>query len=131
MPVDDLNAPLGQDIRKKPGAAASIPWALIVGVLGLVVLAAAAGRLLLIRPTNTKPVASPMIVAPENARPEQTGSVPEKTSPETARTDVSPTVPGPAADKSKPSSTQTITIIDGTSGKREQIVIPVTPVPKR
>ena len=130
MPVDDLNAPLGQNVGKKPRAPVAIPWALIAGVLALAVLAAAAGRLLLIRPTNPTPAAPPLIAAPEHDRPERTGSVSEKTAPEAARTDLIPAAPTLDAGKPNAQATQTITIIDGTSGRREQIVVPIAPVPK-
>jgi hypothetical protein len=126
VPVDDLNAPLGQDIGNKPRTA-SIPWAFIVGALGVVLIGAAAGRLLLIRPGNPKFVQPPAIAAPEKARPERTGSVPEKSLPESAGTNSPTTAAIPEADKPTPPATQTITIIDGTTGKREKIEIPVTP----
>jgi hypothetical protein len=131
VPVDDLNAPLGQDIGNKPRAAASIPWAFIVGALGVVVIGAAAGRLLLIRPGNPTVVQPAAIAAPENARPERTGSVPEKILPESAETTGPAAAAIPETDKPASPTTQTITIIDGRSGKREQIVIPVTPPPNR
>jgi hypothetical protein len=130
VPVDDLNAPLGQNVGKKPRAPVAIPWALIAGVLALAVLAAAAGRLLLIRPTSPTPTAPPVLAAPEHDRPERTGSVSEKTAPEAGRTDVIPAAPTPDAAKPNAQATQTITIIDGTSGRREQIVVPIAPVPK-
>jgi hypothetical protein len=130
VPVDDLNAPLGQDIGKRPSATTSISWALVGGVVGVIVLAAAMAKLLLIRPTGPA-VAPAVIAAPESARPERTGAIPEKSSLESAGTNIPPAAALPEADKPASPATQTITIIDGRSGKREQIVIPVTPPPNR
>jgi uncharacterized protein len=131
VPVDDLNAPLGQNVSKKPRFAASIiHWKIIAAALAVLLVGGAAGALLAIYPIG-KPAISAKQAVPEKVAPERTGSIPESQPVEVVRPQAAPPAPQPRADKPDPGATQTITIIDGTSGKREQIVVPAKPQPTR
>jgi len=124
--VDDLSAPLGQDKTPKPRLAlpAIVPWA-VAGLLSLSVLTFLGWAMLAEEPLGGEPVAvaradlsaasadrksaeAPRIVAgqPANDRP--------------SRRD------GPPIEATQPAGPppRTVTIIDGTSGKRQEVVIP-------
>jgi hypothetical protein len=127
VPVDDLNAPLGQKIQEKQRSAAFITrWRMIAAGLAVLLLGAGAGALLAIYPLG-KHAASLKAAAPDKVGPERTGSIGESRPVEIIRPEVAP---APRAKPADPSDTQTITIIDGSSGKREQIVVP-KPQPAR
>ena len=127
--MDDLNAPLGQNIPKKPRFAASIiHWKIIAAALAVLLMGGIAGALLAIYPAGKHAISAKQ-AAPEKIAPEPTGSIPENRPIEIIRPEAAP-APPPRADKPDPSATQTITIIDGTSGKREQITVP-KPQPAR
>jgi hypothetical protein len=143
VPFDDLNAPLGQDIPQTPSSPLRhTRWGLIVASLAVLLLGVGIGALLVIYPianyTAGPKQASPEKTGPqktatektatEKAGPEQTGSIPESQPVEIIRPQAPPG--SPAKDKAEPGATQTITIIDGTSGKREQIVVPLNPRPR-
>jgi hypothetical protein len=132
LPVDDLNAPLGQNI---PQTRRSLPvgrWWMIAAGISLVLVGATAGALLaryrISQPAFVAKPSQPSL--PELRSSERTGSVPENPAGEPIGPESAP----PAtirADKPKDPATQTITIIDGSSGKREQIVVPAKPLPSR
>jgi hypothetical protein len=127
VPVDDLNAPLGQNISKKPRFAVSVTyWRIVAAGVAVLLIAVVAGALLAIYPIG-KPAISAKQAVPEKVGPERTGSIPESQAIEVVRPQAAPPAPQPRADKPDPAATQTITIIDGTSGKREQIVVPAKP----
>jgi hypothetical protein len=129
VPVDDLNAPLGQNIQEKQRSAAFITrWRMIAAGLAVLLLGAGAGALLAIYPLG-KHAASLKAAAPDKVGPERTGSIGESRPVEIIRPDVASPAAQPG--KTDPSATQTITIIDGSSGKREQIVVPAKPQPTR
>jgi hypothetical protein len=120
-PVDDLNAPLGQNIQEKQRSRAYTPsWRMVAAGLAVMLLGAGAGALLAIYPLG-KYAGSLKAAAPEKAGPERTGSIEESRPVEIIRPEVAP---APRARPADPSDTQTITIIDGSSGKREQITVP-------
>jgi len=126
--VDDLSAPLGQDRAKKhrwmlPAAA---PWA-VAGLLSLFVLALAGWAMFADDPLGGEPV----VVARADLSAATTARKPEEAAPRTvvagqaasgrpSRHDGAPT------DAARPAgpAPNTITIIDGTSGKRQEVVIP-------
>jgi hypothetical protein len=131
VPVDDLNAPLGQNIQEKQRSAAVITSRrMIAAGLIVLVLGAGAGALLAIYPLG-KPTASLKAAAPDKAGPERTGSIEESRPVEIIRPGTASPVPPAKPGAIDPPATQTITIIDGTSGKREQIVVPAKPQPTR
>jgi polysaccharide deacetylase 2 family uncharacterized protein YibQ len=122
--VDDLSAPLGQ-YGKRPRRFAlpkAVPNA-IAGVLAAIVLGFALWTLVVEDPLGGEPV---VIVSTQAQPPSKTGGKPEGTARgpnDPAVGDVVGSVGTPAAGSAQ-SGTQTVTIIDGISGKREQVTIP-------
>jgi uncharacterized protein len=125
MTEDDLSAPLGQD-RKPMRRALRISFSqTVVTVLGLLALVCAAWAMIANHPFGGEPVAfapTPLLVSRPGNNPDQAGAgIAEpaangaRNSQESLRTD---------APASAPPAAKTITIIDGTSGKRQEIVIP-------
>ena len=113
--ADDLNTPLGQT-EKKRRFALRIPITLpqaLVGVLGLVLGAFVLWTAFASDPYGGEPVAVVAATVP--------ASPPAKT-PDGA--EAVPPKPGTVAAAAPPGDGQTVTIINGMSGKREQVVIP-------
>jgi polysaccharide deacetylase 2 family uncharacterized protein YibQ len=112
--TDDLNAPLGQDSTGKRRFTLPIAFPhAAAGALGLFVAVFALWALIADDPLGGEPTA--IVVADQ----------PTKTTAATAPA-VGPTRydgPDPAA-AAKPSGTQTVTIIDGSSGKRQEVIVP-------
>lgn len=124
QPVDDLTAPLGTRPRqqKKPGLAAVLPQAL-AGALGLFILLFILWAAIVHNPMGGEPIVTAALTKQDAAaahksddshvgpgRYDGPGSAPA----ETAAPAAPPALPG----------TRTVTIIDGTSGKRQDVVIP-------
>jgi len=125
-PVDDLNAPLGQNIPvKRERAGLIIRWRIIAAAAAVLLIGTAAGALLATYPISRHAAPSSPPV-PDPAAAEKTGSIRESQPIEIVRPKVPPAVSAQKPDSESP-ATQTITIIDGTSGKREQVVVPVKP----
>jgi polysaccharide deacetylase 2 family uncharacterized protein YibQ len=131
--TDDLNAPLGQDKVGKGRVLGrflgrfTLPIALphvAAGVLGLFVVVFALWAVIADDPLGGEPTAIVMANPPLGA-----GKTPA-----TASLPVGPTRydgPDPSAAAPKASSgTQTVTIIDGSSGKRQEVIIPGSDVKK-
>jgi len=133
--ADDLTAPLG---KNRPGIRRfalpiGIPH-LLAGILGLPLVVFLGWTVIGDNPLGGEPIAT----APSNPRPE--ASAPGKGA-NSGRPAGSPTVAdktrpnrydGPAAGQQPPepeplAGSKTVTIIDGSSGKRQQVVIPNTP----
>ena len=117
--ADDLNAPLGQDKKSKRGSAlpAFLPRAL-AGALGLCLItfllwAATADDSMGGEPVARVAVKPAAKVAEDAQQPVKVVTASRSDGPDTAS--------GP------PAGSKTVTIIDGSSGKREQITIPATP----
>ena len=117
MAPDDLNAPLGQN-KPKPRNGISAPKVLaaVLACTGVIV----AGWAALVKgPLGGEPVA---IVSTKPA-PDQSGRGHDGVAPE-------PEVPRPPAVAEKPSlppGAKTITIIDGSNGNRQEVIIPDQP----
>jgi polysaccharide deacetylase 2 family uncharacterized protein YibQ len=115
--VDDLSAPLGQHKTQKRRLTvpAAVPRA-VAATLSLCLIVFAAWALIADNPYGGEPLA---VVSTDRRT-----AIAAKTSDE-------PAVPAPAQavpqNPVPPIGTQTITIIDGTSGKRQDVVIPATP----
>jgi len=123
--VDDLNAPLGtsKPTRRRFIIPALVPRA-IAGVLAACVLVFALWALLVDDPFGGEPVAiAPVqLHAPVASKPEQT--------PPAAQAKVAlPDVAGGSAQPAPPSGAKTVTIIDGVSGKRQDVVLGDAPQP--
>jgi polysaccharide deacetylase 2 family uncharacterized protein YibQ len=120
--TDDLSAPLGQGPAKKKRRMLpkAVPGA-IAGVLGAIVLGFAAWTVWVDDPLGGEPVVVVSATPAEKANPVReiasTGS--EKTAP-TSKSDSAAAAP---AASTVPPGAKTITIIDGMSGKREQVVV--------
>lgn len=119
MAPDDLNAPLG---RATPGKKWSLPPSLVpqavAGALGLFVLVFLGWIIFADDPYGGEPsalVAATMKPAPDPKKP---------------AVEPAAQAPGGEASASKPPG-QTITIIDGSSGKRQEVVVPGASEPKR
>jgi polysaccharide deacetylase 2 family uncharacterized protein YibQ len=123
---DDLNAPLGQDKRKSlpklPIGASQI----LAGVLALFGLAVVAWAIFVNDPLGGEPTA---VVATSSAKtqPKSAGDGPsvQKASSDKAPSENAPSASAavPAADTAPPGS-KTITIIDGSSGKHLNVIVP-------
>ena len=124
MAADDLNAPLGQDTTKKRSALPLVLGKAIVGSLGLFVILFALWALFVDDPLGGEP----MVVVSTDTRG-QPAQKPDEITIVSAipgiPAGVPPTAPPalPPAPENPP-GTQTITIIDGTTGKRSEILIP-------
>lgn len=119
VPADDLNTPLGQGKKKKKPFV--LPLAVvtraIAGTLGLCVAVLAGWILFVDEPFGGEP----MVVVSADTRPSgQTKKSGEQT-PSTAKPDaVAP--PVALADGDKPGA-KTVTIIDGSTGKRQEVTV--------
>jgi hypothetical protein len=134
---DDLNAPLGQSTKTKRRrliVPIAVPHA-VAGALGLFVLTSLVWALVVEDPLGGEPVA---LVATGLAPPKTGPAMPAVVSPgELAQGPRSYDGPGPAqaqhqAARSQPapaspaSGTKTVTIIDGSTGNRQEVAIPST-----
>lgn len=122
MAPDDLNAPLGQAKRKRlpklPGTAPQ--W--LAGVLGLSGLVVVAWAAFVKDPLGGEPVAVVATKQPAAAKTERDS---DKDGKQHARHDGLPSgAPEAAATPSPPPGSRTVTIIDGSSGARQQVTIP-------
>jgi uncharacterized protein len=122
--TDDLSAPLGQDGKKKQRFVLpkAVPNA-VAAVLAAIVLGFGLWAIIVEDPLGGEPTAvvSTQTHPPPNAGAAADGGTREPAKPITEASQGAPS----AASGGKPSAsgTQTVTIIDGTSGKREQVVI--------
>jgi polysaccharide deacetylase 2 family uncharacterized protein YibQ len=134
--ADDLTAPLGKTrpSNRRFALPIGVPQ-LVIGVLGLPLIVFLGWAIVRDDPLGGEP----MTMAPSNPRPE-TGA-PKGAGKGAGRPGDSPTVAdktrpnrydGPAPgeqppEPDPPAGSKTVTIIDGSSGKRQQVVIPNTP----
>lgn len=127
MAADDLNAPLGQDKRKRVPKLPASTLQLVAGVLGLFGLAILAWAVLANDPLGGQPTAVVATVqpAPGQAKVEAGGDGRHH-----ARHDgMASGTPAAAATVAKqtatpPPGSKTVTIIDGSSGQSRNVVIP-------
>jgi hypothetical protein len=116
MTADDLSAPLGQDRRSQRRRAFPISVSqAVVAALGLLALIFAAWVLIADDPFGGEPLA----IAPATFLATGSGSSPEHADADPAQAALTPDALAAA-----PPANRTVTIIDGTSGKRQEIVIP-------
>jgi len=124
--ADDLSAPLGQD--KKPKRRRALPIVVpqaIVGLLGLFVVVLLGWAVIVDDPFGGEPVAvvrTDMAAVNPGGKSESASARPAGQADERSNRPDSPP-PGEAAPPSTPPG-RTVTIIDGTSGKRQEIVLP-------
>jgi len=129
--ADDLSAPLGQDRRPKRRRAlpVAIPQA-AAGVLSLFVILVVGWAVIADDPFGGEPMA---VVRTDLAASASPGGKPDQSSsrPDGQATDDRPNrydgpSPGEATPPAAPTG-RTVTVIDGTSGKRQEIVLPGPP----
>ncbi len=130
MSSDDLNAPLGQDKRKGlPKLPAAAPQ-ILAGVLGLFGIAVVAWAILVNDPLGGEPtavVATGSLVK-KQAKPDSDSQQYSRHDGPSSGTVPSATVPIPVvAAPTPPPGSKTITIIDGSSGKHENVIVPGKP----
>ena len=108
-PADDLSKPLGQTKRKKKRFVLPIPWVVraVAGVLGLGVAVLAAWILFVDDPYGGEPavVLKAAVAAPQ-----------------TKASNEGPTLAKPAAPTVE-AEKKTVTIIDGSTGKRQEVSV--------
>ena len=124
MTADDLNAPLGQHLRKRrlsiPITTSQVMAAVLTLFLGMFVVWAVV--------ENNPFGGEPIVVVPINLHPDPTaktadGQAPPKViavNPDAAAA----ALPTPGPTTAPPGATKTITIIDGKTGERKEVAIP-------
>ena len=125
MTSDDLNAPLGQDKRKGPPKLPAVAPQILAGMLGLFGIAVVAWAIFVNDPLGGEPTAvvATGSLAKMPAKPADDGQ-------QHSRHDGPPFDTAPPAQVTIPATvtpppgSKTITIIDGSSGKREDVIIP-------
>ncbi len=125
MALDDLNAPLGQEKRKKlPKLPAAGPQ-MLAGILGLFGLLVASWAIFVNDPLGGEPVAVVAAKRPAgtNVKPDSDGKVHSRYD-GPAATASDPALAAAAKAASPPPGAKTITIIDGSSGKSQDVIIP-------
>ena len=138
MSSDDLNAPLGQDTGKKPPKLPIAASHLLAGLLAASGLGIAGWAIFADDPLGGEPVAVVATTPPDAAQAKSAGDGQHHArydGPADMAADKASTQTPPAEAKvpAPPPGSQTITIIDGSSGKRQEVVIPGTasgPAPK-
>jgi len=117
--TDDLNAPLGQDVpgnRQRPPIDMS---RVAAGAMGLFVLVFVVWALIADNPLGGEPAA--LVLADQPAAGSAKAPLANPTAPGPGRYDGPD--PAAAAAPKAPPGTQTITIIDGTSGKKQEVIV--------
>jgi uncharacterized protein len=120
--LNDLNAPLGQGKQKRPSKLPASAPQILAGVLGLSGLIVLAWAAFVHDPLGGEPVA---VVATKLAPPTQADRDVDNDGKQHARYDGPVTrAPETAAPPQPPPGSKTVTIIDGSSGARQQVTIP-------
>jgi polysaccharide deacetylase 2 family uncharacterized protein YibQ len=126
MTADDLNAPLGQQLRKRrikiPITTSQVMAAVLTLFLGVFVVWAVVG--------NNPFGGEPIVVVPINLHPGPAAKTAEGQGPPKVVA-VNPDAPAavqaaPGQTASPPAATKTITIIDGKTGERKEVELPAT-----
>ena len=124
MAPDDLNAPLGQDKRKGlPKLPAAAPQ-ILAGALGLFGIVVVAWAIFVNDPLGGEPTAVVATGSPAKPQAKPAGDGHQQSHRDGPPSDKAPstTVVIPAA--APPPGSKTITIIDGSSGKQQDVVLP-------
>lgn len=135
MAADDLTAPLGQKKRKRHSALPAMVPKIIAAALGLVMLVFAGWALVAHDPLGGEP-ATVVSAEPQSKAADAKGQ-PAEAAPQTdSKVDAKANPPavnrydGPAEVQPPPGS-RTVNIINGISGKRQQVMIPDPDAAKR
>ena len=132
MAADDLSAPLGQDVKKPRFRMPVRMTHVVAGVLGLALLIFAGWVVFADDPFGGEPmvVVSADLRAPAaRGKSSDSSSVPGNpangaANPAAKDTAADPAAKNPAGENASPASGQTVTIINGMSGKRQEVTIP-------
>ena len=119
--ADDLSAPLGQNrIEKRPSALPLIAPAVVAGLLGLGLVVFAGWAMFADDPLGGEPttIVTADVAADSGKAAEDAGAAAKAAQPQPNAGSAQQTPAGP------PPGSKTITIIDGTSGKRQDVVVP-------
>jgi hypothetical protein len=134
MTEDDLSAPLGQDRSPRRRRALRFSFSrTVVTVLGLLAIVFAAWAMIADHPFGREHIAVapvPLLASRPGSNSDQAGAgfaQPDADGDRSPQEGVRADAPASAP----PAAARTITIIDGTSGKRQEIVIPGTDNPGR
>lgn len=130
MATDDLDTPLGQNIprKRKRGLPPAVPY-VVAGLLGLFLLAFATWSLVVDDPLGGEPMAvTDLAQPPPPQKPDAAKPDPPATSAAAAAgpdpAQATPTGPAAPAGPAKPAAgSRTVTIIDGSSGRREDVTV--------
>jgi polysaccharide deacetylase 2 family uncharacterized protein YibQ len=116
--TDDLSTPLGQGKGRKRRLAPAIPWGPVIAILlGLPVAVFGGWAMFADEPFGGEPMAvAPAMVADASPAAATDTPTPPASTPAAAPAGAQP-----------PANTKTVTIIDGSSGTRRDIVVPATP----
>lgn len=123
MPPDDLNAPLGQDKPKTSPIPAAVPQ-ILAGVLGLFGIAIVVWAIFVNDPLGGEPTA---VVATGSLakKPDVAGDGQQHSRYDGPAAMAAPSnAAAPSVAAGAPPGSKTITIIDGSSGKHQDVVIP-------
>jgi len=122
---DELNAPLGQDKRKKPSRLPALAPQLLAGLLGLCGIAVVAWAIFVKDPLGGEPVAVVPTGQLSKLAAKLAGDGEQHSRHDGVASDAAPAVKvaiPPAV--SPPPGSKTVTIIDGSSGKHQEVVLP-------
>ena len=123
-PTDDLSKPLGQKPKTKKRFVVPLPLVTraIAGVLGLCVAVFAGWILFVDEPFGGEPMVMVSADTRTSPQPAKAGEGPQAPAPTVQKPDaVAP--PTALADGDKPPGARTVTIIDGTTGKRQEVTV--------
>ena len=123
-PTDDLSKPLGQKPKKRKRFVVPLPLVTrgIAGVLGLCVAVFLGWILFVDEPFGGEPMVVVSADTRASPQPAKAGQAPQAPAPTVQKPDaVAP--PTALADGDKPSGAKTVTIIDGTTGKRQEVTV--------
>ena len=124
MSADELNAPLGQDKRKRPSKLPAVGPQLVAGALGLTGIAVVAWAIVVKDPLGGEPIAvvpaGPLAKSAEKPAGDDQKQVQHNETASAVAPAVKVAIPAPAP----PPGSKTITIIDGSSGKHEEVILP-------
>jgi uncharacterized protein len=125
---DDLNAPLGQDKRKGRLKLPALTPQIVAGTLGLFGIVVVVWAIFVNDPLGGEPTAVVATGAPAKkpVKPEADGQQASRHESPSSDTTPPKTVATPAAPNPPPGS-KVITIIDGSSGKQENVTVPGRP----
>ena len=135
--VDDFSAPLGQQpVKQRRRLPIAVPH-VIAGVRGCFSRCSWCGSL----SATARSAGEPAVTVPLNLQPVKVVTKPEATAPPQPTTGVQAPGPyvnpaatevpasAPSPNQAAPAGTRTVTIIDGNTGARQEVVIPAAPSP--